>query len=207
MEDTLGLLDSLLVALALGARGIRERVEGSQALGIELVISELALPLARRRLRRIDHPSALRQLRRDGTRLRVIADQGLEVTVLPPLLTRRHCAARLAESGVELPPRLLEVAHQILDLSLRGVDSFLCADDGNVGLLRAQLAAVELCVQRWSRSAEPRRRPPAGLLRTGSIGGRVNGACCPPARALSSRTWRVGRSSYGSSPRRRPQAS
>jgi len=139
----MGLLDSLLVALALGARGIRQRVEGSQGLGVGLVTSQLALPLARCRLRRIDHRPALGQLRREGNRLRVITDGELEVAVLPPIISRSRCAALIAEAGIALPPRLQETAHQLLDLSLQGVDSFLCADDGNVGQLRARLAAVE----------------------------------------------------------------
>ena len=56
MAGVLGILDSLLVALALGAGGIRSRVDSAREMGIQLVTTEAAIDAARELLFKIRRP-------------------------------------------------------------------------------------------------------------------------------------------------------
>jgi hypothetical protein len=144
MREALGLLDSILVALVLGAEAIWRRTEVATGLGIQLVTTDTANELARQRLVRIGRCADAALLRSRGDQLLVGGGVPLEVEVLAAPLAPEALAALADQQGVrELTGARLDAAHQLAALALLGVESMLCADDGNVGWVRATLASRE----------------------------------------------------------------
>jgi len=143
MERSIGLVDSMLVALALGAQAPRRRVISAHRMGCRMVICQAAPSSARGVLRRIGRDDIATGIVTTGGNLPLACEPGLVGRALPALLTPTRFRELLAGYDGRLSPRELAVGYQVVELALAGVRDVLSADDGNLGALRATLARVE----------------------------------------------------------------